>query len=775
MRTIFTLFFVLSFHCVFSQSAIDLYLKVVDRNKIPIKNLPVTLTDENGLDYKASTDEAGVAFFLIGRGSWYNVSAGELTNFSRFEVPYRAPLEMKKTVIYQPGKMTPGYGPGKVTESEEDLLNKKNLGKATKKSNPFSTDQLWLKGDTVFYNLPQRLAPIDTAALVQVEVMDEKNKLLAGLLVKLADPKTKKVYAAKTKADGVAQFFVPLNKKLMIGIEELDGLKELETPKAWDMVMTISLNYTPTNIVQTVRNDTIFQQQDGQFKPTSSAALVNIHIHDHDNKPLPNEPVCLNDTKSKKIYAAFTNEEGNVQFLLPKGTEYELNFKYARNIDLLQYEAGLYSHTTNIEYGYRGSRQIEHFYETAKRDDKKFLIEFGSSKAPKVGMEGDSLVRYAKGFKVKFKKGMQVATPSFKDGKLYSDAGFYSTKFYCFDAATGLYRWGVNLSEGGISPAVISNDYVLVNTESCTLFVLDAKSGDLIWSKWLCPYLFTTPTVANNKVYVVYGNGIDQFQDKNGNQNYVLACFDLPTGKIEWQAWLDEDGLVTPVVAANSVYVTTRSGSLYQFSAKTGELNKRRAIGATTAPTIVGNRVYVSCVDRNKQTEHVEIFQAGDLAPIKSLGHLSGKIAPALKMNYACHLMNYQGSRTSHYKGLNYNVIGNRLICTQLETGAVLWKTDFLNDTKDTINPVASFPIVCAGMITVATQSGKFNFYEPKTGKLLKSFSSDSQLWGQPVMNKGVIYCGTRDGKLVSFDTKDVLLDGVKLWGVSPSHNPVFD
>jgi len=778
MKTLSFLILIFCSHFAFSQSAVDLYLKLIDKNKMPIKNTAVTLTDDNGADYKASTDEAGVAFFLIGRGSWYSVSVAEYSNFSRFEIPYRTQLEIKKTIVFNPANMTPGYRPTKKddddlnpSENRQDVVVKHQV----KKTKELPKDQSWQNGDTVFYNLPQKVSPLDGFALVQVEVSDPHEKLLNQKLVKLFHPKTKKIYAARTRKDGIAQFFVPLDCKLMIGIEEADNIKELQSPKTWDMVMTVSLNYTPTEIVQTLKNDTIYQQQEGIKEPTTSAVLVDILVHDNENTPLENEPVTLTDIKSLKVYAGLTNADGHVKFLLPKGAEYDLSFKYARNIDRLKYESGLYSHTTNIEYGYRGSKAIEHFYETAKRDDKKFLIEFGSSKAEKITMDKDTVIRYDKGFKVKFTKGFQVATPGINGNRLYSDAGFYSTKYYCLDALTGQYKWGVNLAEGGISPAVITDEYVLVNTESCTLFVLNAKTGDLIWAKWLCPYLYTTPTVANNKVYVVYGNGIDQFRDKMGAQNYVLACFDLPTGKIEWQNWLDEDGLVTPVVAGQNVYVTTRSGSLYQFDALDGKLKKQRSLGATTAPTVIGNRVYVSCVDQNRQTEHVEVFQTGDLSTIKILKHLSGKIPFALKQNYSCHLMNYQGSRTTHYKGLNYNVIGNKLYCTELESGDMKWKIDFSIETKDTLNPAASFPIICKGMVMVATQSGKFNFYDPKTGTLLKSFKTDSKPWGQPIINKGVIYCGSLDGKLISYDTKDISLDGIKLWGVTPGHNAFFD
>jgi len=39
--------------------------------------------------------------------------------------------------------------------------------------------------------------------------------------------------------------------------------------------------------------------------------------------------------------------------------------------------------------------------------------------------------------------------------------------------------------------------------------------------------------------------------------NHVLAAFDLKTGKIDWQLWLDGDVMSAPVAVGEYVYIST--------------------------------------------------------------------------------------------------------------------------------------------------------------------------------------------------------------------------
>jgi len=74
----------------------------------------------------------------------------------------------------------------------------------------------------------------------------------------------------------------------------------------------------------------------------------------------------------------------------------------------------------------------------------------------------------------------------------------------------------------------------------------------------------------------------------------VLAAFDLQTGKILWQRWIDSDVQSAPVVAEGKVHASTFGGSVYQLHPKTGEFLSARQSRATSAPTIAGGDIHYS-------------------------------------------------------------------------------------------------------------------------------------------------------------------------------------
>ncbi len=183
------------------------------------------------------------------------------------------------------------------------------------------------------------------------------------------------------------------------------------------------------------------------------------------------------------------------------------------------------------------------------------------------------------GFTIQLPSGAPIPTPTVYKGKLYVSGGFSTREYFCFDAITGKLEWGMNLDDDGPTSAVCDDDIVVFNTESCTIFALDAKTGKNLWSHFLGDPLTSTPTIANGKVFTSYpamggGGGANNKIDlplnanvtqaqvvpaKGGkapvnpnknppaqakprpNASHVMICLDLKTGKILWQKWIDGD------------------------------------------------------------------------------------------------------------------------------------------------------------------------------------------------------------------------------------------
>src|SRR5262249_54944072 len=153
------------------------------------------------------------------------------------------------------------------------------------------------------------------------------------------------------------------------------------------------------------------------------------------------------------------------------------------------------------------------------------------------------------------------------------------------------FVWGMNLDDDGPTSAVCADDIVVFNTESCTIFALDARTGKNLWSHFLGDPLTSTPTIANGMVFTSYpangggGGGMGpgglnnyrgrgQKPQRSGDQkkkstdqgkgkgqppqpqgqakqrpgaSHVMICLELKTGKIFWQKWIDSDVMSAPV------------------------------------------------------------------------------------------------------------------------------------------------------------------------------------------------------------------------------------
>ena len=245
------------------------------------------------------------------------------------------------------------------------------------------------------------------------------------------------------------------------------------------------------------------------------------------------------------------------------------------------------------------------------------------------------------GFVVKLPSGAPIPTPTVHEGKVYVSGGFHSKEFYCFDAVNGRLVWGINLDDDGPSAAVVSDGVCVFNTESCTIFAVDALTGSHLWSHWLGDPLTSTPAIANGLVFTSYpssgGGGVqqnavqgDQVDNQTQQQfaqppsdkrrpdddakqgsgkkqpalSHALACLELKTGKILWQRWIDSDVMSSPVCIDDEVFITTFAGTVMKFEQKTGTILSAKRERATSAPVVVGKDVLFTARADDDTTAH---------------------------------------------------------------------------------------------------------------------------------------------------------------------------
>ena len=170
---------------------------------------------------------------------------------------------------------------------------------------------------------------------------------------------------------------------------------------------------------------------------------------------------------------------------------------------------------------------------------------------------------------------MHLLTPSYGGGRVYVGGGFGSHQLYALDAASGRIDWMAAAPDGGPTAAILDDDKVLFNTESCTLFALDAATGTPRWSRWLGDPLMSQPASTNRRVFSGH------VRDGGG---YGFTAMDLDDGHVLWTRWISADVMNAPVLDGESVYFTTMDGVVWRFDQATGRRVWRQRLGATSAP-----------------------------------------------------------------------------------------------------------------------------------------------------------------------------------------------
>src|SRR5207249_169900 len=188
------------------------------------------------------------------------------------------------------------------------------------------------------------------------------------------------------------------------------------------------------------------------------------------------------------------------------------------------------------------------------------------------------------GWRIKIEPGRAVPTPAADGERLFVGGGFGSYDFYSFDARTGRPVWRLHTSDDGPTAAVLTEGFAVFNTESCTLEVVEAASGKVVWEKWLGDPLLAQPAVMNGRVFMVY--------PKDGDHR--LGAFTLKQGQPLWETRLDHDVITAPIVAEGKVYISTFDGNCWCIEPDTGRVKWSQQMQATSAPWVYQGDVYVS-------------------------------------------------------------------------------------------------------------------------------------------------------------------------------------
>ena len=420
----------------------------------------------------------------------------------------------------------------------------------------------------------------------------------------------------------------------------------------------------------------------------------------------------------------------------------------------------------------------------------------------------------ATGFQVQFASHATITTPTVYDRAVIVSGGFKSKELYAYEAQTGKPRWAIDLHDDGPSSPACESGVCVINTESCTIFAIDVKTGKQLWSFWLGDPLTSAPTIAKNRVFASYpaASTSDPKKARPPGASHALAAFELRSGKILWQLWLDSDVMSAPVAVGDFVYVTTFKGTVIKLEQATGKVRYAMRAKATSAPVVQFDKNGVEQMyytrrgeaadasspveemliraDHNdpktrykaakkradyidRKTQNQSDYAAKSKSEDAANGFSGGAPAAAnagvafdnVGVQSVSSMQNFQGSRVVKLRDRSVNSMGDEVIATDAETGATLWKHKLPGDLKKQGGFLGTAPLAAGGSILFGTLDGKVVRLDPQTGKEIGAWPAGGKVRSQPVVDSGWIYVGTEDGKLVAIDTKDAALTGWPTWG----------
>ena len=425
------------------------------------------------------------------------------------------------------------------------------------------------------------------------------------------------------------------------------------------------------------------------------------------------------------------------------------------------------------------------------------------------------------GYRIQLPAGGQTPTPTIYEDALYVSGGFDSKQYYAFKIASGDLQWALDLDDDGPSTAAASKGVIIINTESCTIFALDARTGRHLWSHWLGDPLLTTPTIANGRVFTAYpAEGVFRRHTPGAKHlgvdpSHVMIALDLRTGRILWQKWIDSDIMSAPVASGDDLYVTTFSGNVYRFAQNDGAIRSVVRTRATSAPVIAGGEVYFtrradgmggSAAREEIFRGHKETFE-GESYGRKAAPYLDSQVQSRSEYSIAAKewdaangfaggaptaakagvakdvigqdsvssLQAFQGSRMLHYKGLNINTMGDEIRATDAREGDRAWSLKLPGDLSRAGGFLAAPPAAAGGYIFVATLEGDVLQIDPGDGSIHKRYSTGERLRFQPLIHRGSIFVTTQTGELIAIKTGDPTLTGWTTWGGDASRSGVVN
>jgi outer membrane protein assembly factor BamB len=410
--------------------------------------------------------------------------------------------------------------------------------------------------------------------------------------------------------------------------------------------------------------------------------------------------------------------------------------------------------------------------------------------------------------------GKTLATPAVVNGRVFLGGGFGSFEFYAFNADDGTVAWQYQTSDDGPTAAVVAEDHVVFNTESCELEVLTTE-GRPVWKHWLGDPLMSVPAVGAGRIYMAY-------PDSKGDHRHYLACFDLRSGQEYWKQPIEGEVIAAPVLAEGHVHFATLDGTLYRLRQEDGHLEWKEPRNATSSPVVWegqchfsqrhevvegdsvtgarrqaeslgswhfrnaayrhygGTMRHADYLDHDKRQSRSPHFAASadaDAAVGFASAKGDAKMYQAMANLGKAHVhavWAHQGSKPFVSRARIYAAQGDTLSSANPRSDKVYWKKTVGqtegHETELLDSPLTP-PAIVNGKLFLGSVHGALHCVSAATGEELWSVPVGDPIIFQPAVAGGRVYLGTNSGNLICVETGDPHDDGWYMWGGDPTHN----
>lgn len=364
-------------------------------------------------------------------------------------------------------------------------------------------------------------------------------------------------------------------------------------------------------------------------------------------------------------------------------------------------------------------------------------------------------------------------TPAVADGRVFVTTGLGGNRIYALNADTGKKLWHRDFNDSGPWSPVVASGRVYATTESCTIYSMEAKSGRLLWSKFISNAVFSFMAADEERVYTV--------ADDDG---WSLVCFSGRGGTVHWKRRVGGEAIGAPVIDNGVVYLTTRDGVLHAIDAAKGKELWRQNRGATSPPVIASGRVLLASEEGGFHLMSLDAatgepawqYTASRVPRIGSDAGLevneSRPMEQVAAPAQATTIHPCDGSSRPCVVGDRAFVgtADGRLLCLDTANGKPKWEAAVAGGPRGGTNPVAS-PVVAGGRVYVGTMRGAFKALSMDDGRELWSYRANAGFNAAPAVTGGRVYAISADGVVHCIDAGTPEAEGWPMWGGNAAHS----